>query len=86
MNTNENNTPEIIDSYELYNLYRDSNGFLTAEREYSLYVEDISFFDNSFSIQINESITNYSDWEDCRDEVEEAFRVAEYFQEVINSL
>ena len=80
MGMNKNNTPEIIDSYEGYNLYEDGDGYYTAKSDFPIYVDYISFFENSYCIQTSqESITGYSDWQDCQDEVEEALEAAQHF-------
>lgn len=79
MSMNKNNTPEIIDSYEGYNLYKDTYGGYIAKHDFPLYVESISFSDDSYRIELEESITDYSDWKRCQNRVEEAFEVAEHF-------
>lgn len=86
MTENENNTSEIIDSYEGYDLYKESYGDYTAECSFSLFVDHISFFDGSYCIELKGDIVNYSDWEDCQDEIEKALEVVEHFQEVIGDL
>lgn len=80
------NNSEIIDSFGAFNLYQGDDGYFEAVNEYSVYVRSISFFSDSYSIEVNESIVDYSDWEDCKDKVEEAFKAVEYFQDVINNL
>ena len=79
MAMNKNNTPEIIDSYEGYNLYKDAYGGYTASRKFTLFVDYISLFDDSYCIELKRDIVNYSDWEDCQDEVKEALEVAQHF-------
>jgi len=79
MAMNKNNTPEIIDSYEGFNLYKDGNGDYIAKNNLSLFVDYISFFDGSYCIELKGNIVNYSDWEDCQDEMEEALEVAKHF-------
>lgn len=86
MTANENNTPEIIDSYEGYDLYKESYGDYTASRKFTLFVDYISLFDDSYCIELKGGIVNYSDWEDCQDEVKEALEAVEHFQEVIGDL
>ena len=85
MGMNKNNTPEIIDSYEGYNLYDEGNGYYIAKSGFPIYVDHISFFENSYSIQTSqESITSYSDWQDCQDEVEESLEAARHFLKEIS--
>lgn len=80
MAMNKNNTPEIIDTYEGYNLYEEGNGYYVAKSDFPIYVDHISFFENSYCIQTSqESITGHSDWQDCQDEVEEALEAAQHF-------
>lgn len=79
MAMNKNNTPEIIDSYEGFNLYKDGNGDYVAKSNLSLFVDYISFFDGSYCIELKGNIVNSSDWEDCQDEMEEALEVAKHF-------
>ena len=86
MGMNQNNTPEIIDSYEGYNLYKDTYGRYIAKHDFPLYVESISFSDDSYCIELKGGIVNYSDCEDCQDEVKEALEAVEHFQEVIGDL
>lgn len=86
MGMNQSNTPEIIDSYEGYNLYKDTYGRYIAKHDFPLYVESISFSDDSYCIELEELITDYSDWNRCQNRVEEAFEVAEHFLEVISDM
>lgn len=86
MNLEQDNTATVIDSFEAFTLYKNDDGSYVASREYPIFVEYIAFFDGSFSIEVDGPIVGYSDWDDCRGEMEEALEAAYHFQDVINTL
>lgn len=86
MNPEQENTATVIDSFGAFTLYKNDDGSYVASREYPIFVEYIDFFDDSFSIEIDGPVVGYSDWEDCRGEMEEALEAAEHFQDIINAL
>ena len=86
MNLKQDNTATVIDSFEAFTLYKNDDGSYIANNKYPAFVDHIDFFDGSFSIETDGPVVGYSDWDDCKEEMEEALEAAYHFQDVINAL
>jgi len=86
VNPEQENTATVIDSFGFFTLYKNDDGSYVANNKYPAFVDHIDFFDGSFSIETDGPVVGYSDWDDCKEEMEEALEAAYHFQDVINTL
>lgn len=86
MNPEQNNTATVIDSFESFTLYKNDDGSYVAKHKYPVFVDCIDFFDGSFFIEVDDPVVGYSDWDDCKEEMEEALEAAYHFQDIISAI
>jgi len=86
VNPEQDNTATVIDRFEDFTLYKSDYGSYIAKHKYPVFVDYIDFFDGTFSIEVDGPVVGYSDWENCKEKMEEALEAAYHFQDIISAL